>query len=70
MHAPAFVVLGPWALVLMFRDNSRELEFVRISDIWTGSALLLVIRLPFRMSMAVHVRGRRARGAACCVQFF
>ena len=54
----------------MFRDNSRELEFVRISDIWTGSALLLVIRLPFRMSMAVHVRGRRARGAACCVQFF
>ena len=40
----------------MFRDNSRELEFVLISDIWTGSALLLVIiRLPFRMSMAVHV---------------
>ena len=47
MHAPAFVVLGTWALVLMFRDYSRALGLV-------GLSRLRLVRLPF--GMAVHVR--------------
>ena len=47
LHAPAFVVLGTWALVLMFRDYSRELGLVGLSG-------LRLVRLPF--GMAVHVR--------------
>ena len=36
LHAPAFVVLGTWALVLMFRDYSRELG--ACWAIWTAPA--------------------------------
>ena len=53
MHAPAFVVLGTWALVLMFRDYSRELGLVGLSG-------LRLVRLPF--GMAVHVRAAEFDG--------
>ena len=55
MHAPAFVVLGTWALVLMFRDHSRELGLVGLSG-------LRLVRLPFGM-MAVHVRRKPPRAS-------
>ena len=55
MHAPAFVVLGTWALVLMFRDYSRELGLVGLSG-------LRLVRLPF--GMAVHVRVASAHYAS------
>ena len=50
MHAPAFVVLGTWPVVLMFRDYSRELGLVGLSG-------LRLVRLPF--GVAVHVRPPR-----------
>ena len=46
-HTPALVVLGTWAVVLMFRDYSRALGLV-------GLSRLRLVRLPF--GMAVHVR--------------
>ena len=51
-HTPAFVVLGTWAVVLMFRDYSRALGLV-------GLSRLRLVRLPF--GMEVHVRRLRTR---------
>ena len=45
-QTPAFVVLGTWPVVLMFRDYSRALGLV-------GLSRLRLVRLPF--GMPVHV---------------